>query len=131
MKLVANPRRRGGFTPALGTLLILGGVAGATVLTGCHSAFVETTLVNRTDKTLRLVEVDYPSASFGTQSLPPGASFHYKFKIIGEGPVKLTWTDEAAKEHTVDGPSLHEGQAGFLTMTVAAAGQTAWQTTLR
>ncbi len=97
-------------------------------LAGCHSAFIETTLVNRTDQQLRLVEVDYPSASFGTQSLAPGASFHYRFKVIGEGPVKLSWTDAVQKEHNAEGPALHEGQQGSLTVTIIP-GQTAWQTT--
>lgn len=101
---------------------------GLLTLTGCHSAFIETTLTNRTESTLRLVEVDYPSASFGTQNLAPGASFHYKFKVIGEGPLKMSWTDEAQKEHNAEGPSLHEGQGGQLSITLIP-GQTLWQTT--
>lgn len=112
------------------------GAAGAVALAvlagtgGCHSAFIETTLINRTDKTLRLVELDYPSASFGTQNLGPGAAFHYRFKVIGEGPLKLTWTDDVQKEHNAEGPTLHEGQQGLLTVTIIP-GQTAWQTTFR
>lgn len=103
---------------------------GAANLAGCHSAFVETTLTNRTDRALHLVEVDYPSASFGTQNLQPGASFYYKFKVIGEGPMKLTWIDDGQKEHNAEGPQLREGQQGTLTITVIP-GQTAWQTTFR
>ena len=109
---------------------VLAGAFAAGSLSGCHSAFVDATLINRTDKNLHLVEVDYPSASFGTQNLAPGTPFHYRFKIIGEGPVKLSWTDDAQKEHTAEGPALHEGQGGLLTITIAP-GQTAWQTTLK
>lgn len=123
-----GPSRR--FGTCVGATLAFAGVFAAGSLAGCHSAFVEATLINRTDKNLRLVEVDYPSASFGTQNLSPGAPFHYKFKIIGEGPVKLSWTDDAQKEHTAEGPALHEGQGGLLTITIAP-GQTAWQTTLK
>ena len=129
-----NSRHRIRSRKFLGTGLRVTGILGTLLsslgLSGCHSAFIEATLINRTDKPLRLVEVDYPSASFGTQNLIPGASFHYKFKLIGEGPVKLLWTDEAQKEHTVEGPYLHEGQQGLLTITVTPA-QTAWQTTFR
>ncbi len=114
--------------------LAVGVTAGALLssagLAGCHSAFIETTLINRTDQPLRLVEVDYPSASFGTQNLAPGTSFHYRFKVIGEGPVKLSWTDAGQKEHNAEGPTLHEGQGGTLTVTIIP-GQTAWQTTFR
>lgn len=109
---------------AAGTLL------GLACLTGCHSAFIETTLINRTQEPLRLVEVDYPSASFGTQNLASGASFHYRFKVIGEGSVKLSWTDSGQKQHNAEGPTLHEGQQGTLTVTIIP-GQTAWQTTFR
>lgn len=112
--------------------LILAGVLGAGLLSaaGCHSAFIEATLVNHSGEAVRLVEVDYPSASFGTQLLPSGAVFHYRFKVIGEGPVKLSWTDAHAGEHSVEGPRLHEGQQGLLTVTMGP-GQLAWQTTFR
>lgn len=99
-------------------------------LAGCHSAFVEATLVNHSGQPVRLVEVDYPSASFGTQLLPAGGIFHYRFKVIGEGPVKLSWTDTKSIEHSIEGPRLHEGQQGQLTVTMGQ-GQLAWQTTLR
>ena len=36
---------------------------------GCHSAFVETTIDNQSASAVRLVEVDYPSASFGVSSI--------------------------------------------------------------
>lgn len=98
--------------------------------TGCHSAFIEATLINHSGQTVRLLEMDYPSASFGTESLPPEASFHYRFKIIGEGPLKLSWTDPQQKEHSVQGPRLHEGQQGLLTVTMGPE-QLAWQTTFR
>ena len=111
---------------------ILAGVLGAGLLpvAGCHSAFIEATLVNHSGGPLRLVEVDYPSVSFGTELLAPGMSFHYRFKVIGEGPLKLSWTDAKAREHTEEGPRLHEGQQGVLTVTVGS-GQLAWQTTFR
>ena len=96
-----------------------------------HSAFIEATLVNHSGQPVRLVEMDYPSASFGTESLADGGSFHYRFKVIGQGPLKLSWTDARQREHNVGGPELHEGQRGMLTVTMGPAEQLAWQTTFR
>ncbi|MBW4028241.1 MAG: hypothetical protein HIU93_12700 [Acidobacteria bacterium] len=101
------------------------GLASAWVLmaaTGCHSAYVEATVTNHTAKTISLVEVDYPSASFGTQNLKPGQVFHYKFKVLGSGPVKVTYTDTAEKEHKASGPSLSEGNEGPLEIVIADGG---------
>ncbi len=88
---------------------------------GCHSSFVQVTVVNATGQTIRLLEVDYPSASFGTQDLATGANFHYRFKVIGQGPTKLIWTDARQREHTVQGPALHEGQEGDLRIRIDPA----------
>jgi hypothetical protein len=79
------------------------------VITGCHSPY-------------------YPSASFGTQSLAPGADFHYRFKVLGSGNVKLIYTDTAQHQQKSDGPFLKEGAEGPLTITVGPEG-VHWQTT--
>lgn len=87
-------------------------------LSGCHSAFVNATIQNRTQQPIGLIEVDYPSASFGTQSLAPGADFHYRFKVLGEGRMKLTYTDAAHQEQKSEGPVLREGAEGTITITI-------------
>jgi len=86
---------------------------------GCKSAYVEAEVVNATGSPVSLVEVDYPSASFGVESLSAGATYHYRFKILGSGGTKILWTDAARKEHTVNGPGLKEGQQGSLVITIA------------
>ena len=99
-------------------------------LTGCHSHYVEADVKNDSGAAVSLVEVDYPSASFGTESLSSGAEYHYRFKILGDGPVKILWTDAQRQDHSVSGPSLQEGQEGTLTVTIT--GSTAlWNTGLR
>jgi len=95
-------------------------------LTGCHSPYVAATVSNRTTRTIELLEVDYPSASFGTQSLAPGADFHYRFKVLGSGNVKLLYTDDIHKDHKSDGPFLKEGTEGSLAITIADSGVN-WQ----
>jgi len=93
---------------------------------GCHSPYVEATVTNHTAQPIELIEVDYPSASFGTQNLAPGADFHYRFKVLGSGAMKLLYTDSAHHEHKADGPSLKEGAEGPLTIAIALGGVT-WQ----
>ncbi len=102
--------------------LRLFGPAALTFVAGCHSAYIDATLVNQTDKQVSLVELDYPSASFGTQVLAPNQSFHYRFKVLGTGKLKLIYTDTANKEHTISGPQLGEGDEGSLTVTIQPSG---------
>ncbi len=99
------------------------------LIAGCHSAFIDATVSNRTAETVSLVEVDYPSASFGTQTLLPGADFHYRFKVLGSGATTVLWTDAAHQDHKAPGPTLHENDEGKLTVTFTVNGPQ-WQTTL-
>ncbi len=105
-------------------------VASATIgISGCHSHFVEADVKNASGSPVSLVEVDYPSASFGKDVLRSGAVYHYRFKILGDGPTKILWTDSKQVNHSVSGPSLNEGQEGTLVVTIT--GPTAvWQTEL-
>ena len=91
-------------------------------LAGCKSPYISTTIVNNTGAPVTLVEVDYPSASFGRDVLAAGATFPYRFKIIGSGPTKVSWTDAAHHEHSSAGPDLHEGQQGQLAIALTPAG---------
>ena len=99
-------------------------------VSGCRSAYVEADVRNATDRPVRLVEVDYPSASFGVESLAAGAVYHYRFKILGDGATKVMWTDGAQKEHSVAGPALKEGQQGGLTVVIGGESAT-WQSSLQ
>ena len=94
--------------------------------TGCHSPYVAATVSNHSTQPIELLEVDYPSASFGTQNLAPGADFHYRFKVLGTGAMKLLYTDSAHQDHKSDGPFLKEGAEGSLTIVIADTGVT-WQ----
>jgi hypothetical protein len=83
---------------------------------------VNATVKNDTGAAVTLVEVDYPSASFGRESLAAGAVYPYKFKVLGSGAMKVSWTDAQRKDHTSSGPDLHEGQQGHLAITLTATG---------
>ena len=110
----------------MGRFSLVALATGLLLLSGCHSAFVAAELTNDTASPLSVVEVDYPSASFGTQSLAPGATFRYRFKILGSGPTKLTYTDLKGQEHTATGPALQEGLQGSLAIRISPAG-VAWE----
>jgi hypothetical protein len=108
----------------------VGSFLGAIVTLGvasCHSAFVESTIDNQGQSPVRLVEVDYPSASFGVSSIDAGSKFHYRFKIQGSGPLKIEFTDASGKVHDSDGPVLNQGQEGHLTIAIQPSGDVGWQ----
>lgn len=87
---------------------------------GCHSAFMQASVINRSGKPIHLFEVDYPTASFGSGELAAGAEFKYRFKVLGDGPVQVTWTDAAEHEHKAVGPTLHEKQEGGLQILLGS-----------
>ena len=96
------------------------GLSGSLLMAGCHSRYIQAKVVNASGASLHEVQVAYPSASFGTQDLSPGQVYHYRFKVIGSGPVKLDFTDAKMQEHQQTGPLLHEGQEGQLLIRFAA-----------
>jgi hypothetical protein len=105
------------------------GLAGVAGVTGCHSHYVEADVKNSSGAAVSLVELDYPSASFGTESLASGGVYHYRFKILGDGATKILWTDAQRQDHSVSGPALQEGQEGMLTVTITG-GTALWSSRL-
>ncbi len=105
------------FAPAAGLL-----AAWLLVLTGCHSAFIDATISNHTASAIPLVELDYPTASFGTENLAPGKDFHYRFKVLGTGATKVIYTDNTQQEKHAAGPTLNEGDEGPLVVIIAQDG---------
>ncbi|HUX43351.1 MAG TPA: hypothetical protein VMV57_01245 [Terracidiphilus sp.] len=91
---------------------------------GCHSYQVSCTVVNRTGATIHLMEVDYPSAGFGTDSLANGASYPYRFQIRGSGPVDVQYTESAThKVIKIAGPAVREDQEGRLEIVLLPGGK--------
>jgi serine acetyltransferase len=117
-------KMRGG---SLGMLVLMAGLVG---LAGCHSHYVQAEVVNASGAAVSLVEVDYPSASFGTESLAAGAAYPYRFKILGSGATKVLWTDAKHQEHSVAGPVLQEGQEGSLVVRIEGE-KAVWETKLK
>jgi hypothetical protein len=103
---------------------------GLCLLSGCRSRYVQATIENHTDTPLKLIEVDYPSASFGTGQLAAHAAFHYRFKVQGSGVVKMSFTDGAGQMKNATGPELTEGEEGALGITIESGDQVRWATDL-
>jgi hypothetical protein len=93
------------------------------VLAGCHSYHVETSVENRTGKAIQLLEVDYPSASFGDNRLDAGETFHYRIQLRGSGSLKVQYTTSDERQIHVNGPMLAERQEGTLQIVLLAEGK--------
>ncbi len=96
---------------------------------GCKSRFIEATIVNQ-GPAVHVLEFDYPNASFGANVLATGATFNYRFKVQGSGPLALHYEDVSGKPHTADGPKVDLGDQGSLLVTIDAGGTVSWAPSL-
>jgi hypothetical protein len=85
---------------------------------GCRSHQIEITVENRTGMPLRLLEVDYPNASFGMDTVGPGSVLKYSIQTQGSGPVKVLYTAPDKHQAQIAGPQLHEKQEGKLDIVL-------------
>jgi len=109
----ARPRR----------LLLTAALISSSLFSACHSYHIDATLENRTGAPIQLLEVDYPSASFGVDSLAAGADFHYRFQVRGAGPLKISYTAANGQMVQISGPNLAEGQQGTLEIVLEPGGK--------
>ena len=103
--------------PALLVLLAL------IAATGCRSYHVSINVENRTGAAIQLLEVDYPSASFGADSLAPGANLVYRIQVRGAAPVKVQYTAAGGVQKQISGPVLSEGDEGQLQIVLLQDGK--------
>jgi hypothetical protein len=90
--------------------------------TACHSYHIDATIENRTGADIQLLEVDYPSASFGADHIASGATYHYRFQVRDSGPLKITYTGPDQKQVQIAGPTLSERQQGQLKIVLLPSG---------
>jgi hypothetical protein len=101
-------------------------VAAFLAAAGCHSYHIDTTVENRTGGAIQLLEVDYPSASFGADTLASGANFHYRIQLRGSGSLKVQYTagdGRQAQIAQIDGPTVAERQEGRLEIVLLPGGK--------
>lgn len=89
----------------------------------CHSYHIDATVENRTGAPIQLLEVDYPSATFGADSLAADASFHYRFQVRGSGELKVSYTAANGQTVQISGPALAERQQGTLEIVLEPGGK--------
>jgi hypothetical protein len=99
------------------------GLAAAALLAACHSSHIDVTVKNSTGAPVRLLEVDYPSASFGSDALAPGANMHYRIQVQGTGQLKVQYTGADSRPVQINGPTLAEHQDGALDVDLLPAGK--------
>jgi hypothetical protein len=90
---------------------------------GCRSHQVMVTVENRTGEDIQLVEVDYPSASFGEDAMTAGQVVHYSIQVRDSGPVKVQYMTPDHRQPQMTGPTLHEKQEGTLDIVLLPGGK--------
>lgn len=93
------------------------------LLAACHSYHIEATIENRTGGAISLLEVDYPSASFGVDSVGADSVIHYRIQTRGSGPIKVQYTDAAGHQIQIAGPELREKQEGSIEIVLLPNGK--------
>ena len=111
------------FAKARHALFLLLAFAVLAALSACHSYHVDASVENRTGKPVNLLEVDYPSASFGADNLSAGAVFHYRIQLRGNGPLKIQYTASDKRQVQIDGPMVSEPQEGAMQIVLLPEGK--------
>jgi hypothetical protein len=94
---------------------------------GCHSPWVQTTVINQQDVPAKLVQVSYPGGTFGVQAIAAHSQYHYRFRILETGQMSIEFTDAAGHDHTMKGPELRPGQEGRLEIDIEPGQTISWQ----
>jgi hypothetical protein len=102
---------------------ILAAALALTCTAGCHSYHIETTVENRTGGAIQLLEVDYPSASFGADNLAANAVYRYRIQLRGSGPLKVQYTGSDGRQAQIEGPQLTELQEGRIEIVLLPGGK--------
>ena len=98
-------------------------ILSAFLFSACHSYHIAATIQNHTGAPIQLLEVDYPTATFGADSLAPDASFHYRFQVRGSGQLKVSYTAANGQTIQIPGPALAERQQGKLEIVLEPGGK--------
>lgn len=92
-------------------------------LLACHSYHIDATIENHTGAAITLLEVDYPSASFGADALAANSVFHYSFQTRGSGELSVQYTAANGQQVLVKGPTLYERQQGRVEIVLLPDGK--------
>ena len=93
------------------------------LINGCHSYHIEATVENHTGGTITLLEVDYPSASFGSDTLAADGVYHHRIQVRDSGPISVQYTAAHGRQVQVKGPTLYEKQEGAIEIDLLPNGK--------
>ena len=99
------------------------GLLGLNLIGGCHSYHIEATVENHTGGTITLLEVDYPSASFGADTLAADGVYHHRIQVRDSGPISVQYTASHGHQVQVKGPTLYEKQEGSIEIDLLPNGK--------
>lgn len=108
-------------------ILLSGALICALSLAGCRSRGINVTITNTGQQPIRNVELDYPGGSFGRPVIQPNDPFHYRVKITRDGQMKLLFVESNGREHHENGPDVHAGDDGQMTVAIDRDGNNTWQ----
>ena len=107
-----------------GKRVVLAGVCALLLMVaGCKSYWMDATVVNRSGETFKELEVSYPSASFGVDSLAPGGEYKYHFQVRNSGPMAVDYVGSDGKHVHVEGTTLNESMQGTVEIDLLPAGK--------
>ena len=90
-------------------------------LTGCRARVVKISLTNISTQPIKTIIVDYPSATFGKDTLAPGETYFSLIKPLDHGPIKVRFTDAQGGNHTYESISLQQGDDGSVNIKLTQA----------
>lgn len=95
-------------------------------MAGCRAHVVKISLTNTSAEPIKTIIVDYPSATFGKDTLFPRETYFSLVKPTDKGPITVRFTDAQGGSHTYKSVSLEQGDDGSvnikLTQTSADTG---------
>ena len=89
----------------------------------CHSYHIEASIENRTGRPITLLEVDYPTASFGSDTVAANAVFHHRLQVRDTGPITVQYTGAHGRQFQATGPTLYEKQEGSIAIVLLPDGK--------
>ena len=90
-------------------------------LAGCRSHVITVNLTNSSAAPIHTVQVDYPNATFGKDTLAPGETFSYAIKPLDKGKLKIQFTDSTGASHANEVVSLEPNDEGRIDVKFSQA----------
>ncbi len=88
-------------------------------LSGCRAHVVKISMTNTSAQPIKTIIVDYPSATFGKDTLAPGETYFSLIKPVDHGPIKVRFTDAQGVNHAYESISLQQGDDGSVNIKLA------------